>query len=298
MNANFKDLRLIEAFDYIDPKYIAEVGESLKLRSVAEPQSTTYTKPSPFKYWKQYVAIVACALLLSMAFPVFGYIAEVINTIASGWGDVTSQISENTNLPEVTTEFIKEVTSSDINTEHETVETEPAPDYLRYFPELEDIDEETMLKIKSAWAQLQYDIYYPQYYSNGLREGYSEEEAKEIAIKKATQLYETAFNDFFDSINFFFYGYLGTLNDYIVLASYSNWTKPITGLTIGGVDFGTQAIFYIYVDENLIRLEEAYENDLVSYEELLLIKARNEQYRVVAIEYYANQFRDAQQGKG
>ena len=32
MNGYFKDTRLIEAFDQIDPKYIAEVGESLKLR--------------------------------------------------------------------------------------------------------------------------------------------------------------------------------------------------------------------------------------------------------------------------
>ncbi|MBQ1196904.1 MAG: hypothetical protein IIX44_11735 [Clostridia bacterium] len=92
MNGNFKDLRLIEAFDYIDPKYIAEVGESLKLRSVAEPQSATYTKPSPFKYWKQYAALVACVLLLSMAFPVFGYIAEVINSYASS--GTTVEITE------------------------------------------------------------------------------------------------------------------------------------------------------------------------------------------------------------
>lgn len=96
MNGNFKDLRLIEAFDYIDPKYIAEVGESLKLRSVAEPQSATYTKPSPFKYWKQYAALVACVLLLSMAFPVFGYVIEVINSFAAA-GTTEGTNDETTN---------------------------------------------------------------------------------------------------------------------------------------------------------------------------------------------------------
>ena len=95
MNGNFKDQRLIEAFDYIDPKYIAEVGESLKLRSVADKPSTTYTKPSPFKYWKQYAALVACVLLLSLATPLFGYIAEVINSFAA------AGTAEETTEPEI-----------------------------------------------------------------------------------------------------------------------------------------------------------------------------------------------------
>ena len=102
MNGNFKDIRLIEAFDYIDPKYIAEVGESLKLRSVAEPQSVTYTKPSPFKYWKQYVALVACVLLLSLVTPIFVYVTEIIGSHASA--GTTEEITETE--PQLYDEYI------------------------------------------------------------------------------------------------------------------------------------------------------------------------------------------------
>lgn len=304
-NADFKDTRILEAFDYIDPKYIAEVAESLKLRSVrTTTEAPEMTWRTPLKHWKQFVALASCLLLLSAAFPVANYAVRVITSIVAGGAEGTSQLTEVTDLPNMTTELIHEITSSDvietsaINTDFESTQSEPTLDYLRYTSELEAIDEETMLKVKSVWAQLQYDVYYPTYFSSYVRLGYNDEDAKAMAIKDATETYEKAFNHFFDSVNFFFYGYLGTINDFVILASYSNTTKPLNGLTIGGVDFGTQARFYIYTNELIISLEEAYENNLVSYEELLLIKARNEQYIDVKAEYYANQFREAQQGKG
>ena len=95
-NGNFKDIRLIEAFDYIDPKYVAEVGESLKLRSV---QDKEYVKPTFGKQVKQIALLVGCLLLLSCAFPAFNYVLEVVSSMAAGWGSEaeTSEIIETTN---------------------------------------------------------------------------------------------------------------------------------------------------------------------------------------------------------
>ena len=301
----FRDTRLLEALEYIDKRYIAEVFDDMKVPSM--PEEYVPGKRSPFKYWRQFVAAAAVLLLLSMASPITNFVVETVRSIAAGWGSETtleesSNVLENEDTVSLndTTEnsdFVLPETNNTI-VETENIETEPVLDYLKFSAELEEIDEETMLKVKTAWSQFWYEAYYTSNYPSYIKKGYSEEDAKAMAIKDATEISESEFNHFFDSVYFYFYGYLGTINDNIVLASYSNRTKPLNGLTIGGVEFGTQARFYIYSNEKIIKLEEAYENELVSYEDLLLIKSRNEQYRDVAFEYYANQFKEAQQGKG
>ncbi len=116
MNANFKDLRLIEAFDYIDPKYIAEVGESLKLRSV---QDKEYVKPTFGKQIKQVALLVGCLLLLSCAFPVFNYVLEVINSMAAGWGSGTENVSDTLEIPETTEELVSDFDPNYVLTEED-----------------------------------------------------------------------------------------------------------------------------------------------------------------------------------
>ena len=116
------------------------------------------------------------------------------------------------------------------------------------------------------------------YYQNYLYSGYSDNEAETLAEKDANQAAENAFPQFFNSSYFYYYGYLGTINDCVVLASYSGAGQPINGLTIGGVDFGFKARLYVYTDGKIISLEEAYDEKMISREELLVIKNRNERY--------------------
>ena len=93
MNGNFKDTRLIEAFDHIDPKYIAEVGESLKLRSVYTKEGEQ--KRFPFRtHLIQITALAACVLLLALAMPLFSHLPEIISSIAAGWGDESETSGE------------------------------------------------------------------------------------------------------------------------------------------------------------------------------------------------------------
>ena len=117
MNGYFKDTRLIEAFDYIDPKYIAEVGESLKLHSVYTKEGEQ--KRSPFRtHLIQITALVACVLLLALAAPMFTHLPEIINSFAAG------------------------------GTEDETTEEVP---YLQFSPDLEPISQELVDEINEAF---------------------------------------------------------------------------------------------------------------------------------------------------
>ena len=52
---NLKDSRLIDAFGYIDPKYIAEVADNLKLTNKSAPSPA-----SKRRNWRHIAALAAC----------------------------------------------------------------------------------------------------------------------------------------------------------------------------------------------------------------------------------------------
>ena len=293
MNAEmrFKDKRILEALEYIDEKYIDDVFDFLKEPDMMANENV---KRSPFRYWKHYLGFVACILVLALATPLFTHLPEIINSFAAGWGEGAEQ---STNRFDETTERPRNDSSENSNVDMDSQSTELTdnPDYLRFIPELEEIDNETMLNVKRAWAEFKRNGCFTSNYQNYLYQGYTDNEAKALAEKDANRAAENAFPQFFDAIYFYYYGYLGTINDSIVLASYSGAGQPINGLTIGGVDFGFRARFYVYTDEKIIFLEEAYENDLISSDELILIKMRNEQYIESAYDYYVKQFEKATQ---
>lgn len=121
MNAEirFKDKRLLEALEYIDEKYIDDVFDVLK-----EPDMTqnSRVKLSPFRHWKQYLALAACLILLAFATPIFGYVAEFIGSFVAGIGDHTSSITEESDLSEETFDDIE-------STEDEQTTEEAIPNF-------------------------------------------------------------------------------------------------------------------------------------------------------------------------
>ena len=114
----FTDRRLLQAIDLIDPKFVAEVFDDLK---VPKNYQAEYTKPSPFKHWKQYLAAAACILLLSFLIPTFSYVSEVIGSIVAGTGASTTEMTEDFESREETLNGIE-------TTEEQTVQ-EPTPDF-------------------------------------------------------------------------------------------------------------------------------------------------------------------------
>lgn len=83
MNKNFRDTRLLEAFEYIDPKYVNEVGKDLKLRSVYSKDGEGSGNKMRMSL-KQITVLAACALLLAFAIPLFGYVAGVVGSFVAG----------------------------------------------------------------------------------------------------------------------------------------------------------------------------------------------------------------------
>ena len=87
-NRDFKDSRLIDAFSYIDPKYIAEVADSLKLQNGKNAQ--------PFvkrRTWRHIAALAACVLLLGAVIPMITYVLRNFGDIASWLSDDTTEES-------------------------------------------------------------------------------------------------------------------------------------------------------------------------------------------------------------
>lgn len=118
MNAEirFKDKRILEALEYIDEKYIDDVFDVLK-----EP---TYSKGgnlkiSPFKRWRHYLAAAACLLVLALAMPIFGMVADVINSFAAGWGSGTDNVSNTLEIPDTTEELVSDFDPNYVLTEED-----------------------------------------------------------------------------------------------------------------------------------------------------------------------------------
>ena len=86
------NLKLLDALEYIDDEYIASAA---RFRMNDEPTPATPPKMTwrtPFKHWRQFVALAACILLLSIASPLVSYIAEVISNFNAGAGSGTEEV--------------------------------------------------------------------------------------------------------------------------------------------------------------------------------------------------------------
>ena len=111
---DMRDTRILEAFEYIDPKYINEVGAGLKLRSVYSAEEE-HTKPTLRTHVKQLATLAACILLLSIASPLVSYIAQVISNFNAGAGSGTTE--------ELNTEYTEPIETNQALTT-ESIETE------------------------------------------------------------------------------------------------------------------------------------------------------------------------------
>ncbi len=417
----FKDKRFLQTLEYIDDKYIEDVFNVLKEPNMAERE---YKKPSPFKYLKQYIAAAACILVLSLLIPVFGYVADVIGSIAAGTGNATSEITEaplyeetettaqeettaepapnfqfsdvkiigdnNTsinpisvhigytwykdeksvwteeiagwsyvinidkykyeNFPHLTVcDFISHTTPDNIslssfmvyNTDWEKavysfdnvsdlrtlpagnyiivgIENERIPfdkphymigeydyksdksaiifgltvleeieqtstlSYLMFIPELEDVDENTMLDIKKAWKEYWYNDWYSIYY---LMSSYPDQDAARLAAEHAQQKAEEAYTQLFNSEYFDSYGYLGTFGDIIVISAYSlidnsqltiDIPQPITD-------------YYVYYEGKIYTHSGALITSIIFEDQIKIFIERNTKYLECISNYNSDQ---------
>ena len=108
--------QMLEALDYIDDDLIAGTLRKIKPETFAniseQPQMTWRT---PLKHWRQFAALAACILLLSMASPLVSYIAQVISNFNAGAGSGTTE--------ELNTEYTEPIETNQALTT-ESIETE------------------------------------------------------------------------------------------------------------------------------------------------------------------------------
>jgi hypothetical protein len=113
---HFKDVRLLEALDYIDRDLVGEVAVKLRFDDASSlTEEPVITWRTPFKHWKSLAALAACILLLSIASPLVSYIAEVISNFNAGAGSGTTE--------ELNTEYTEPIETNQALTT-ESIETE------------------------------------------------------------------------------------------------------------------------------------------------------------------------------
>lgn len=90
MNEEFRKRRLLDAIEYIDDEYIASAARyKMKIKPHSNEPPVQTVGGSLKKYWKQYLGLVACLLLLAMLSPVFSFLAQNIGSLA---GSMTGEV--------------------------------------------------------------------------------------------------------------------------------------------------------------------------------------------------------------
>ena len=77
MNKTINNRRIFEAIELIDPAYIDEMFDGMKIPERKEDSDGV--KKNPFKHWRSIVAMVACTVLLSAVIPLLGYLITDLN---------------------------------------------------------------------------------------------------------------------------------------------------------------------------------------------------------------------------
>ena len=104
-NQCFEDKRLLEALNFIDERFIAEVTEDYEIFDA--PGEFRYSRRARFKAYRQFVALAACLILLSAAFPVVVRFASTVVDFIAGRGSESTEESQT------------ETTSETINSPYE-----------------------------------------------------------------------------------------------------------------------------------------------------------------------------------
>jgi hypothetical protein len=77
MNERINNRRIFEAIELIDPAYIDEMFDGMKVPERKEVSDGE--KKNPFKHWKPIAAMAACLILLSAVIPLLGYLIPDLN---------------------------------------------------------------------------------------------------------------------------------------------------------------------------------------------------------------------------
>ncbi len=270
----FKDTRLLEALEFIDDEYIASAAR-YKMKYEAQPaEPPKMTWRTPLKHWRQFAALAACILLLSIASPLVSYIAQVISNFNAGAGSGTTNLTESleseqpNQTDEVTSNNVKEETSTKEETKKEQLQWwNPGPWYLEY-EGIEPLTEEQMLEYRKEYAEEWYDRAYEREYKKYI-ENNSEEVAKELAAKVAQDAYDRNYPKLFNEYYYYYIFYFGIVNDCVLFFN-GEETLNLWKEQLGDREF-VHGYYYVLKDGEFYHLSTAYNNGWLTDDDISVI---------------------------
>lgn len=127
MEDAFTKRRLLDAIEYIDDKYIASAARyKMKIKPYSSEPPVQTVGGSLKKYWKQYLGLVACLLIVALASPLFILVAQNITSLLAG-----SSIGRQEDVP-----------------------------YLQFSPDLEPISKELVEEINEKFFDYYFNYEY------------------------------------------------------------------------------------------------------------------------------------------
>ncbi len=235
----FRDTRLLDALEYIDDEYIASAAR-YKMKYTEETHEHKMTWRTPFKHWKQFVALAACLILLSVASPLANFISQAVSNFRAGAG------------------------SGSVDSTTQTIEEETNPFFWMYTPELEPLTQEQVdecnraYRLKCFGTLEEYIATYP-------------EEKKQYA--------EENYYDLVFIVPHRGAPYLGTFNGAIVSVWTSDAMESVE-IVIGNyvMYFPTASGILVYKEGEICDIVSAYEKGWLTDDNIKTISERLEKY--------------------
>ena len=268
-NVTFTDKRLLEALDYIDESFIAEVTEDYKVYPTADEYIGDKKPHSKILRSLKYVAAVAaCALLMSTLIPVVQYVSGNLGDLFAGMFGSPSDTSE--------------LTDDSYKIPEEHIENAP---YFIFSPDLEPISAEKIEEIRGAFYQLVYDIEYQVVYeSTQMTPYYANDQEKAVQVSKinadhnAKKYQALVFSDNAENHNTV--RYYGTIEGYIILMMNTTLPDEYNVMKLGEESISNPTSFYLYAYKNqfFMPLEELYADSEISASGIELIAERHNEF--------------------
>ena len=254
MNEEFRKRRLLDALEYIDDEYIASAARyKMKIKPYASEPPVQTVGGSLKKYWKQYLTLAACLLILALASPIFSFVAQTINSIAAGWGDVTTD----------------EITEAPITDENGIAYT-----YPMFVDDLEPLSAEVMIEVNKAYIQYRYDNLFKLYYIHYQKTMDYSSARKEAEEYVSSYLAGEETHVFFNEKDFYYHKYYGIVNGCVVLGLDANIAEYIEHEVAGYVFPCSPDFLLVYTNGVILPMESAYSNGLLNNDDIQKIYER------------------------
>lgn len=198
----------------------------------------------------------------------------LFSTILPSCVGIGDKQTTSVNNLEISNNELSEVDVCETITET-TTEKNIDPTFFKFTPELEEIDVEQMNEIRELWANYWKEKAYNKQYSFLASEGKDPDTCRIEAEKIANESYDFYYSEMF--FDHYAQRYYGIINDCVVLARKTS-IGSVTTYTLGSCELYITGVICVCVNSKVMELNVAYENGLLTDDDILIISQRHEMY--------------------